>query len=252
MLIKICLAIAIAAGLFAAGLSFVKVKEKITTIMAERDSERTQKEAAQKELAETKTKLDTTTKDLAKTKEELTTTKDSLEKETAKATTQEKRANGLAEELAKTKTERDDAQADLAAWKALGIPVNQIKVLIANLKETQEKLEALTAEKKIIERELARTKSELARYLPGWEPPRLPEGLKGKVLVVDPKWEFIVLDVGEKQGAKEDGELLVNRAGRLVAKVRIKNVQTDRSIANVLPGWKLGDVMEGDQVFPGL
>ncbi len=250
MLIKICLAVAIAAGLFAAGLSFVKVKEKIITIMAERDSERTQKEAAQKELAETKTKLDTTTKELTKTKEALTTTKDNLEKETAKATAQEKRANTLAEELTKTKQDRDDAQADLAAWKALGIPVNQIKKLIADLKETQDKLEALTAEKKILEREFVRTQNELAKYLPDYRPPRLPENLNGKILVVDPKWDFVVLNVGGKQGVKEDGELLVNRAGRLVAKLKIKSVQEDRSIANVMPGWKLGDVMEGDQVFP--
>jgi outer membrane murein-binding lipoprotein Lpp len=250
MLIKICLAVAIAAGLFAAGLSFVKVKEKITTIMAERDKnakdrddERAQKQAAQKEAKTNKEGWD-------KTKEELTTTKDSLEKETAKAIAQEKRANTLAEELTKTKQERDDAQGDLAAWKALGIPVNQIKTLIANLKETQDKLEALTAEKKIVERELTRVKNELAKYIdPEYKVP-LPPNLKGKIVVVDPKYDFVVLDVGEKQGVLEDGELLVNRSGRLVAKLRIRSVQPDRSIANVLPGWKLGDVMEGDQVFP--
>jgi len=251
MLIKICLAVAIAAGLFAAGLSFVKVKEKITTIMAERDQnakdrdeERAQKETAQKEAKTNKEGWD-------KTKEELTTTKDSLVNETAKATAQEKRANTLAEELAKTKQDRDDAQADLAAWKALGISVNQIKTLIANLKDTQEKLEALTAEKKIIEAVLAETKSELDIFLPGYRPPRLPENLQGKVLVVDPKWDFVVLDVGGKQGVKKNGEVLVNRSGRLVAKLKITSVQEDRCIANVLPGpWKLGDVMEGDTVFP--
>jgi hypothetical protein len=57
-----------------------------------------------------------------------------------------------------------------------------------------------------------------------------------------------VLDIGEKQGAKEDGQMLVNHEGKLVAKVRIKSVQTDRSIANIMPGWKMSDVMEGDQV----
>jgi len=34
-----------------------------------------------------------------------------------------------------------------------------------------------------------------------------------------------------------------------VAKVRITNVQSQRSIANILPGWKLKDVMEGDVVL---
>jgi hypothetical protein len=48
----------------------------------------------------------------------------------------------------------------------------------------------------------------------------------------------------------ENGVMLVNRNGRLVAKVRIRSLQSDRCIANVLSNWKLGDVMEGDQVIP--
>jgi hypothetical protein len=48
----------------------------------------------------------------------------------------------------------------------------------------------------------------------------------------------------------ERGELLVNRNGRLVAKVVVRSVQKDRCIANVLPGWELGEVMEGDLVIP--
>jgi hypothetical protein len=36
----------------------------------------------------------------------------------------------------------------------------------------------------------------------------------------------------------------------LVAKVIIREVQKDRCIANLMPGWKLADVSEGDQVIP--
>jgi hypothetical protein len=60
----------------------------------------------------------------------------------------------------------------------------------------------------------------------------------------------VVLDVGEKQGVLEDGILLVNRNGRLVAKVQVRSVQPERSVANVLQSWKLGEVMEGDEVIP--
>ena len=82
---------------------------------------------------------------------------------------------------------------------------------------------------------------------PRWN---FPKASVGKVLVADPKWDFVVLNIGSKQGAVEDGVMLVNRNGRLVAKVKLSGVQPDRSIANVLPGWKLGDVMEGDEVIP--
>jgi hypothetical protein len=78
----------------------------------------------------------------------------------------------------------------------------------------------------------------------------LPATLRGTILVADPKWDFVVLSIGEDQGVLEDGELLVNRNGRLVAKVKVRSVQKDRSIANVMPGWKLGDVVEGDLVIP--
>ena len=72
----------------------------------------------------------------------------------------------------------------------------------------------------------------------------------GKVLAVDPKFEFVVLDIGEKEGALENGQMLVNRNGKLVAKIKITDsIQPNRCIANVMPGWKLGDIMEGDQVL---
>ena len=59
-----------------------------------------------------------------------------------------------------------------------------------------------------------------------------------------------MLNVGEDNGVLKYGELLVNRNGRLVAKVRVSNVEKDRSVANVVPGWQLGELMEGDLVIP--
>jgi hypothetical protein len=34
-----------------------------------------------------------------------------------------------------------------------------------------------------------------------------------------------------------------------VGKVKIVSVEPNRSIANIMPGWKLGEIMEGDQVI---
>ena len=59
----------------------------------------------------------------------------------------------------------------------------------------------------------------------------------------------MVLDIGKNQGLLENGRLLVNRNGKLIAKVQIKSVQADRAIANVMAGWKLSDIMEGDEVL---
>jgi len=68
--------------------------------------------------------------------------------------------------------------------------------------------------------------------------------------VADPKWNFVVLNLGQTQGVTPYCTLLVNRNGALVAKVQVTSVQQNQSIANVLPGWQLGEVLEGDSVIP--
>jgi len=107
-------------------------------------------------------------------------------------------------------------------------------------------------ENRILDLELQKAKNKLAILLDDTYVVPLPPNLKGKVIVADPKWEFVVLDIGEDDGLLEQGELLVNRNGRLVAKVRVQSVQKGRAIANLVNGWKLGDVAEGDLVIPAL
>lgn len=250
MLIRISLIVAILAGLATAGISFIKVKEKIETVKIQRDGEKRDKETAQTDLANTKNDLKKSEDDLKQTKTDLAATQQERDKAVAEAATQVKRANDLSNDLTKTKQDRDDARAELAAWAALGIPVNQVKGVIAQAKKLQEQTDAQLEEINILTRKVRNLANELAKYRDPEYRVFLPANLRGTILVADPKWDFVVLNVGEDQGVLEDGELLVNRNGRLVAKVRVRSVQKDRCIANVMPGWKLGDVVEGDLVIP--
>lgn len=250
MLIRISLIIAIIAGLAVGTLNFVMVKEKITTLQANLKEQTEGRQKAETELAKTK-------KDLAGTKAELATTKQNLESTTAerdKLSTDlaalTKRADKLTEDLNKTRTERDAAQAELAAYKATELKPEQIVAINKQYKGLQEKIRGLEEEGKLLGQKIKRLANELAVYKTTEYIVELPAGLRGQVLVADPKWNFVVLNVGEDQGVLEYGELLVNRNGKLVAKVKVRSVQKDRCIANVLPGWQLGDVMEGDQVIP--
>jgi hypothetical protein len=99
-------------------------------------------------------------------------------------------------------------------------------------------------------RTIGRLTNELAKYTDPNNDIKLRADLRGKIVVVDPKWQFVVLDVGEDQGVIQDGELLVSRDGKLVAKVIVRTVEKDRSIANLIPGWTFGPVVEGDAVSP--
>ena len=250
MLIRISLIVAIIAGLAVGGLNFVKVKEKITTLQANLKEQTDGRQKAETELASTKKDLNKRTAELKQTKTELEATTAAKEKADADLVAQTKRADKLTEDLGKTRQERDTAQQDLAAYKATGVTPQQIQRMNKEFKTLQDSITVAETENKLLMQKVKKLETELAVYRdPNFFVP-LPASLKGKVLVADPKWNFVVLSIGEDQGVLERGELLVNRNGRLVAKVVVRSVQKDRSIANVLPGWELGEVMEGDLVIP--
>ena len=250
MLIRISLIVAIVAGLAVGVLNFIKVKEKITTLQADYKRESDLHKEFENKYNVTQKDLDKTTAELKQTKTTLEATTAAKDKAEADLVVQTKRADKLTEDLNKTRQERDGAQADLAAYKATGVTPQQILGMNKEFKTLQDNLAVADTENKILLQKLKKVETELAVYRdPAFFVP-LPAGLKGKVLVADPKWNFVVLNVGEDQGVLERGELLVNRNGKLVAKVVVRSVQKDRSIANVLPGWELGEVMEGDLVIP--
>jgi hypothetical protein len=250
MLIRISLIVAIIAGLTVGGLNFVKVKEKITTLQANLKEQTDGRQKAETELASTKKDLTKRTAELKQTKAELEAATEAKVKAEADVAVQTKRADKLTEDLNKTRAERDAAQADLAAYKATGVTPQQILGMNKEFKTLQDNLAVAETENKVLARKVHALQVALDRYVSPEKPVFLPAALKGKVLVADPKWNFVVLNVGENQGVLEYGELLVNRNGKLVAKIVVRSVQKDRCVANVLPGWELGEVMEGDLVIP--
>ena len=249
MLIRISLIIAIVAGLAAAGLGFIKVKEKIEATMAERDQEKKEKEIAQRDLASTKKTLKKTEEDLTTTKKELASTKTKLESEIARADELDKQKTELTTQLTTVKGERDAAQQKLVQWDVLQVTPEGVKKTMADLKATQKERDVYVAENKTLLRERNKLQAKLDDLIGPNQDPELPIGLKGQVVAVDPKYDFVVLNIGGNQGVLERGVMLVNRRGKLVAKVRIASVSPDRSIANVLPEWKQAEIIEGDQVL---
>lgn len=251
MLMRISLIVAIVAALAAGGLGFYEVHTQIPALTQQRDSEHSAKVTALDELARTNKALVATKATLAQTQQDLADAKAARQKAETALTAETKKANDLADKLAKTTQERDTAQADLAAYTATGKTPKEILQLTDIIRKDQDTIAAINEEKKVLARSNTRMQNQLDRLLgKGPVVVRLRPDLKGKVLTVDPKWDFVVLNIGDDQGVLEDGELLVSRDGRLVAKVIVRTVEKDRSIANVMPGWKLGEIFEGDTVTP--
>ncbi len=250
MLLRISLIIAIIAGLAAGTLGYIQATDKIPALIKQRDDEQSVRKQTQTELGKTKTDLKKTQNDLTDTKTELANTQSERDKAVATAEKESKHAEELNAKLAKVTQERDEAQGSLEAYKASGLNPDQVVKLNRTIKEANAQISAINSEKAVLARNLAKTKAELDKYLTPDTFVKLRADLHGKILVVDPKWDFVVLDIGEDQGVVSDGELLVSRSGRLVAKVVVRSVQRDRCIANIIPGWKLGDPVEGDEISP--
>jgi len=247
---RISLIVAILAALGAGTLNILQVRGKINTLISQRDDYHNNLTQTQSTLATTQKELASTKTDLAQTQQQLADAKSARKKAEDTAAAQTKIAADLSDKLAKATQDRDAAQADLAAYKATGKSPDEVLKLVALIKQDSDTIAAINDEKAVLTRTVARLNNELAKYT-GPDPTiKLPADLKGKVVVVDPKWDFVVLDIGDEQGVLENGELLVSRDGKLVAKVIVRTVEKGRCIANIMPGWKLGEVFEGDLVSP--
>src|SRR6266704_1095303 len=150
MLLRILLIITILVGIGAIAVSQFVVRPFIEKHIA--DEKKNLKDYQNETSAHNKTKRtlkDTQTK-LAETEKTLDDTKTQLTAASNKAAEQEKRANGLETDLNKTKQELGAAKADLAAWAALGIPVDQVRAVIAEAKRLRNTNEAIEEEKKVL------------------------------------------------------------------------------------------------------
>ena len=241
--------IAILAGAGVIAVSHFKVRPQIEGIIAQReknakdrDMEKSAKVKAQNEQRATAAKLKQTETTLGETQTQLAATKQQAEG-------LQKQVTGLKGDLDKSRQDATEAHQKLSAWELTGLQPDQIKILIDSEKKLRAANQALDEEKKFFAKKYKDTKAQLDSLLNEEIETPMPADLRGNVLVVDPKWNFVVLDVGEKQGAAPNGVMMVSRNSKLVAKIKIMSVLAERSIANIMPGWKLAEVMEGDRVI---
>jgi hypothetical protein len=250
MLLRISLIIAILAGIGTIVLTQMQARKQIQVVIQDRDDnikgraqEKGRADKTEKWLAATNVVLTQTRGTLAKTQEELNNTKQQLA--AAQSSLQKTQAD-LAAEVAK----RKDFEAQLEKFRQLGYTPEQIVQLRDNFKKASDAIEALEVEKAILSRQVAEWKNKYHSLIGGEEyVAPLPSGTKGKIVAVDPKWNFVVLNIGKDKGILERGVLLVHRESKFVGKVRIAEVMDSRSIANVMPGTALDEIREGDQVL---
>ncbi len=76
--------------------------------------------------------------------------------------------------------------------------------------------------------------------------PRNP-GLRGTVLAVNQAYNFVVLNLGGRQGVEPNSEMLVLRGGTLIGKIRVSSVEPATAIGDIITN----SLARGVQVQPG-
>ena len=126
---------------------------------------------------------------------------------------------------------------------------DSIKANLATIASVKNERDNFITENSILLSRIEQLSVELSRYTGTSVKVNLPSDLAGKVTAVDSQYDFVVLNVGEDQGAREHGELLVGRSDKLIGRLRVLSVEKNRSIANIMPDYKQSEIQTGDSVY---
>lgn len=210
-------------------------------------------------LKSTTAKLQTTEQNLQQTSATLAQTQSALDKANAdlKATEvtlaqKKQEAESLKADLAEKDQRLKVAEQKMAAMEANFKKVQQAMrdagvEDIGNIEQIRIKLEAQSEENKVLAAQLARLRDDNAALQKRVEELTfVPTGLRGRVEVVDNRWNFVVLDLGRNDRVQPKTEFLVYRDSKMIAKVQVVSVGNTTSVAEILPEYQRGTPQPGD------
>lgn len=253
-MVRILLVVTFVALLVGGIFAVSKVESKIGTLSVALDKADSELRESQGLLADAKTAEKAAMGKMASAQREAEDAKRTLSKAESDLVAQRDRADGHEADAKKLQKDLVVVREDIASWRlfeqANGTQA-QISQKLATFTEVNNQRANFIAENTILLSQIEKIGVELSRYTGTSVKVSLPQNLHGTVTAVDAQFDFVVLDIGESQGAREHGELLVSRGEKLIGKLRILDVKKDHSIANILPDWKQGEIQTGDLVIVG-
>lgn len=215
-----------------------KKTDDLTAMTADRDKLKTEKEAALADAAAKKEEADKATgelksiqqalvdagiNDAADLKKGLSSLKDTIAKLSADSKAAE-------EKIAAANKDKDEAVAKAAEAEK---KANELDIAMKTLTQAKDELDKkAVAQGKVIDK---------------YKNNIMEKGVHGRVLAVNSGWGFAVVSVGDKQGAAQGKTLVVSRGGQAIGKLRISNIESNQSIADIVTGSFVG----GSYVQPG-
>ena len=187
--------------------------------------------------------------------------------EITKISENESRIASAEAELVKTQTEKSDLQGKIQANESQiaelqkhieemtktssnpnpGAP--SVAELQAQLDDARKQLESAEREKTFIAEKMgpAREQSRGPEVMVQRREPSFHPSVRGIVLAVNQAYNFVVLNLGDRQGLEPNAEMLVLRDTTIIGKIRISSVEPATSIGDILGN----SLARGVQVQPG-
>jgi predicted RNase H-like nuclease (RuvC/YqgF family) len=236
--------------LLASGVLGVLNESKVKSMRNDVNSAVAQKQAIERERAAADKAV--------KTREE------KVKEQLARLNDNDKRVGDQETELVKTQTEKSDLLAKLQANEAqIGelqkriaelskTPANpnpgapSAAELQAQLEDARKQLEGAEREKTLLSDKFQSEATRVPEVAVKREP-AYRGSLRGTVLAVNSAYNFVVLNLGNRNGVEANSEMLVLREGSIIGKIRISSVEPATSIGDVMSG----SLARGVQVKPG-
>lgn len=248
---KILVIVSIVLSAIAAALGFLnkqalsETKSSLANETSTHNATKSSLQAKEKELGETKKSVEeltaknqTAESDNAKLKADLAGAKSELDKASASVSQKESEIAQLKTEVEAKSQEIASLQASQAEAPAEG--ADEAKARLAELEtlntELTSKLDSARGE---LETFKQKEKEKLTR--------KALDNLTGRILAVNQAWNFVVLNIGDKNGILSNTELIVKRGTARIGLVRITSVEPSTSIADIIPG----SMVRGLSIQPG-
>ena len=121
----------------------------------------------------------------------------------------------------------------------------EINDLSEKVKVAEGEQKMLSAAKEKTEVELKKLREQIEMTKPGGTKSM---SLSGRILAVNPTWNFVILDLGKNDQVVEGLTMVIYRGEKMIGKIKTVTVDAQTSVADVLPGTPATAIEVGDQV----
>ena len=203
-------------------------------------------------------KWNTTNDDLTSSKGNLKVTEENLTEQKAKNQELTLHADKLSKDLETTKSDLESTNSKLKLTaeqlQAMeeGLKGKKPDELFQEINDLSEKVKVVEGEQKMLTAAKEKSETELKKLREQMEMTR-PGGTKsmslsGRILAVNPTWNFVILDLGKNDQVVEGLTMVIYRGDKMIGKIKTVTVDAQTSVADVMPGTPAAAIEVGDQV----